>query len=135
MSIRAVRQTPYKKYNGTAPTKRTDTVIPYRIAHVYVLESGLDFWPCTDGLQRNVHSVGFLVYLVETTDMQQLRAFTLAICVVVAVVVRAQRFSPGEPLASAMCKSRRQGKRVTAPGCPPLVISGPARNQVVLCQQ
>ena len=47
MSIRAVRQTPYKKYNGTAPTERTDTVIPYRIAHVYVLESGLDFWPCT----------------------------------------------------------------------------------------
>ena len=25
------------------------------------------------------------------------------------------------------CK-REQGKRVTAPGCPPLVISGPARN-------
>ena len=43
MSIRAVRQTPYKKYNGTAPTERTDTVIPYRIAHVYVLESGLNF--------------------------------------------------------------------------------------------
>ena len=47
MSIQAVRQTPYKNYNGTAPTERTDTVIPYRIAHVYVLESGLDFWPCT----------------------------------------------------------------------------------------
>ena len=47
MSIRAVRQTPYKKYNGTAPNERTDTVIPYRIAHVYVLELGLDFWPCT----------------------------------------------------------------------------------------
>ena len=46
MSIRTVRQTPYKKYNGTAPTERTDTVIPYRIAHVYVLESGLNFWPC-----------------------------------------------------------------------------------------
>ena len=46
MSIRAVRQTPYKKYNGTAPNERTDTVIPYRIAHVYVLESGLNFWPC-----------------------------------------------------------------------------------------
>ena len=76
----------------------------------------------TNGLQRNVHSAGFLVYLVETTDMQQLRAF---ICVVAA----------GEPLASAMRKSRRQGKRVTAPGCPPLVISGPAQNQVVLCQQ
>ena len=29
------------------PTERTDTVIPYRIAHVYVLESGLDFWPCS----------------------------------------------------------------------------------------
>ena len=79
----------------------------------------------TNGLQRNVHSAGFLVYLVETTDMQQLRAFTLAVCVVVA----------GEPLASAMRKSRRQGKRVTAPGCPPLVISGPAQNEVVLCQQ
>ena len=48
MSIRAVRQTPYKKYNGTAPTECTDTVIPYRIGHVYVLESGLDFWPCTN---------------------------------------------------------------------------------------
>ena len=47
LSIRAVRQTPYKKNNGTAPTERTDTVIPYRIAHVYVLESGLDIWPCT----------------------------------------------------------------------------------------
>ena len=47
MSIRAVRQTPYKKYNGTAPTERTDTVIPYRIEHVYVLESGFNFWPCT----------------------------------------------------------------------------------------
>ena len=46
MSIRAVRQTPYKKYNGTAPNERTDTVIPYRIEHVYVLESGLHFWPC-----------------------------------------------------------------------------------------
>ena len=45
MSIRTVRQTPYKKYNGTAPTERTDTVIPYRTAHVYVLESGLNFWP------------------------------------------------------------------------------------------
>ena len=67
----------------------------------------------TNGLQRNVHSAGFFVYLVETTDMQQLCAFTLAICVVVAVVV-AQRFSPGKPLASAMRKSRRQGKRVTA---------------------
>ena len=87
----------------------------------------------TNGLQRNVHSAGFLVYIVETTDIQQLRAFTLAICIVVVGV--AQRFSPGEPLASAMRKSRRQGKRVTAPGCPPLVISGPARNQVVLCQQ
>ena len=46
MSIRAVRQTPYKKYNGTAPTERTDTVILYHIAHVYVHESGLNFWPC-----------------------------------------------------------------------------------------
>ena len=46
MSIRAVRQTPYKKYNGTAPNERTDTVIPYRIEHVYVLESGFNFWPC-----------------------------------------------------------------------------------------
>ena len=87
----------------------------------------------TNGLQRNVHSAGFLVYLVETTDMQQLRAFTLAVCIVVAVV--AQHFSPGEPLASAMRKSRRQGNRVTVPGCPPLVISGPARNEVILCQQ
>ena len=86
----------------------------------------------TNGLQMNVHSAGFVVYLVKTTDMQQLRAFTLAVRVVAAV---AQRFSPGEPLASAMRKSRRQGKRVTAPGCPPLVISGPARNQVVLCQR
>ena len=60
----------------------------------------------TNGLQRNVHSAGVLIAVV------------------------AQRFSPGEPLASAMRKSRRQGKRVTAPGCPPLVISGPARNQV-----
>ena len=42
MSIRAVRQTPYKKYNGTAPNERTDTVIPYRIEHVYVLESGFN---------------------------------------------------------------------------------------------
>ena len=50
----------------------------------------------TKGLQRNVHSAGFFVYLVETTDMQQLCAFTLAICVVVV----AQRFSPGKPLAS-----------------------------------
>ena len=47
----------------------------------------------TNGLQRNVHSAGFMVYLVETTDMQQ---FKLAHRVVVAV---AQRFSPGEPLA------------------------------------
>ena len=31
----------------------------------------------TNGLQRNVHSAGFLVYLVETTDMQQLHAFML----------------------------------------------------------
>jgi len=37
----------YKKYNGTAPTERTDTLIPCRIAHVYILESGLDFWPCS----------------------------------------------------------------------------------------
>ena len=29
----------------------------------------------TSGLQRKVHSAGFVVYLVETTDMQQLRAF------------------------------------------------------------
>ena len=36
----------------------------------------------TNGLQRNVHSAGFVVYLVETTDMQQLRAFTLAVYVV-----------------------------------------------------
>ena len=43
----------------------------------------------TNGLQRNVHSGGFVVYL---TDVQQLRAFILAVCVVVAVV--AQRFSP-----------------------------------------
>jgi len=35
---------------------------------------------------HSTHSDGFLVYLVETTDMQQLRAFTLAVCVVVAVV-------------------------------------------------
>ena len=70
----------------------------------------------TNGLQRNVHSAGFFVYLVETTDMQQLCAFTLAICVVVV----AQRFSPGKPLPSVMHKSRWQGKRVTAPGCPPL---------------
>ena len=84
----------------------------------------------TNGLQKNVHGAGFLVYLVETTDTQQLRAFTLAV-----VAVAAQRFSSGEPLASAMCKSRRQGNRVTAHGCSPLVISGPARNQVVLCQQ
>ena len=73
----------------------------------------------TNGLQRNVHSAGFVVYLVETTDMQQLRAFTLAICAVIAVV--AQRFSPGEPLASAMRKSRRQGKTkmatLTASAC------------------
>ena len=48
MSIRAVRQTPYISYEGTAPTEHSDTVIPYRIAHVYVLESGLNFWPCTD---------------------------------------------------------------------------------------
>ena len=32
----------------------------------------------TNGLHRNVHSAGFLVYLVETTDMQQLHVFTLA---------------------------------------------------------
>ena len=87
----------------------------------------------TNGPQRNVHGADFVVYLVETTDMQQLRAFTLAVRLVVAVV--APRFSPGEPLASAMRKSRRQGKRVTAPRCPPLGISGPARNQVVLCQE
>jgi len=31
----------------------------------------------TNGLQRNVHGAGFVVYLVETTDMQQLRAFAL----------------------------------------------------------
>ena len=41
----------------------------------------------TNRLQKNVPSAGFMVYLVETTDMQQ---FTLAVCVVVAV---AQRFS------------------------------------------
>ena len=83
----------------------------------------------TNGLQRNVHSAGFLVFLVETTDMQQLRAFTLAVVVVVL------QLQPRRALASAMRKSRRQGKRVTAPGCHPLVIFGPARNQVVLCQQ
>ena len=55
MSIRAVRQTPYKKYNGTSPTERTDTVIPYRIAHVYVLESGLDFWPCNVAYKCSGH--------------------------------------------------------------------------------
>ena len=87
----------------------------------------------TNGLQRYVHNAGFVVYLVETIDMQQLRMFTLAVRIVVAVAP--QRFSPGEPLASAMHTSRRQGKRVTACGCPLLVISGPARNQVVLCQQ
>ena len=84
----------------------------------------------TNGLQRNVHSAGFLVYLVEATDMQQLLAFTLAVVAVVA-----QRFSLGKPLASAMHKSRHQVKRVTAPGCPPLAIFGPAQNHVVLCQQ
>ena len=45
----------------------------------------------TNGLQRNVHSVGLVMYLVETTDMQQLHAFTL-----VAVTVVAQCSSPGE---------------------------------------
>ena len=30
----------------------------------------------TNGLQKNVHSAGFVVNLAETTDMQQLRAFT-----------------------------------------------------------
>ena len=52
MSIRAVRQTLYKKYNGTAPNERTDTVIPYRIEHVYVLESGFNFWPCNLAMCR-----------------------------------------------------------------------------------
>jgi len=65
----------------------------------------------TIGLQRNVHSVVFMVYLIETRDMQQLREFTLAVYIVVAVV--AQRFSPGETLASAMRKTRRQGKRLS----------------------
>jgi len=38
ISIRAVRQTLYKKIHGTAaPNERTETVIPYRIAHVYIL--------------------------------------------------------------------------------------------------
>ena len=42
----------------------------------------------------------------------------LVVCVLVAVVASvAQRFSPGEPLASTMPKCRRQGKRVTTPGC------------------
>ena len=52
MLIRAVTQTPYKKYNGTAPTECTNTVIPYHIVHVYVLESGSKFWPCIFGLPR-----------------------------------------------------------------------------------
>ena len=45
----------------------------------------------TNRLQRNVHGVGFVVYLVETTDMQQLWAFMLKnwwefVCIVVAVI-------------------------------------------------
>ena len=61
----------------------------------------------TNGLQRNVQSAGFMVYLVETTDMQQLHAFMLAVRIEVAI---AQCFSPGEPLASAMRKCRQQEK-------------------------
>jgi len=48
----------------------------------------------TNGLQRNVHSAGFLVYLVQTTDMQQLCTFTLAIYV---VVVRSYSSSALQP--------------------------------------
>ena len=44
----------------------------------------------TNGLQRNVHSAGVLIAVV------------------------AQRFSPGEPLASAMRKNKRQGKSLDA---------------------
>ena len=85
----------------------------------------------TNGIQRNVHDVGLVV---ETTDMQQLCRFTLAVCIVVAVVPSVTRcLSPGERLASAMPKSRQQGKQVTAPGCPSLVISGPVQNHVILC--
>ena len=40
-------------------------------------------------ITNGLHSAGFVVYLVETTYMQQLRAFTLAVCVVVAVVLSA----------------------------------------------
>ena len=79
MSIRAVRQTPYKKYNGTAPNERTDTVIPYRIEHVYVLESGFNFWPCTCRAQTSLQPplappdasshclLGFLLFFFKYT--------------------------------------------------------------------
>ena len=54
----------------------------------------------TNKLQRNVYSAGFMVNLVETTDMQHLCAFTLAVCVVVAVV--AQCFSKRVPDLTAL---------------------------------
>ena len=76
----------------------------------------------TNGLQRNVHSAGFVVYLVETTDMQQLCTFTLAGCSSSALQPRR--------LASTMRKSRRQrgSESLCLDALHLLNISGPVRN-------